>query len=230
MKRALIKNLTLAFTLILSIAISSSMATAQGKYCDRCMSWELILPVIFTDPATITGSGGSHADLNDDWSPGFGFGYNFNAHFQANGTFTWSSRGYSATSVQQDGMEIKYNGTMETATIGLNGIYYLLNKNFTPFLSAGIGWTNLDTNIPSGRGYNYCYWDPWWGYVCDSYVPTKSEDDFSYNAGLGIRWDINDTLSLQGSYNKMWIAISKASGGTPEFTAYKLELIMGIFD
>jgi len=42
--------------------------------------------------------------------------------------------------------------------------------------------------------------------------PTKTENDFSYNAGVGLRFDVNRQFSLQGSYNKTWIDISKASG------------------
>ncbi|MCK7467124.1 MAG: porin family protein [Desulfosudis oleivorans] len=94
--------------------------------------------------------GGSSVDLNADWSPGFGIGYHINEHVLVNGLFTWSSRGYDAETVLENGSTGNYNGTLDSSTISLNGTYFILDRDITPFVSGGIGWTYLDTNIPSG--------------------------------------------------------------------------------
>jgi opacity protein-like surface antigen len=91
-------------------------------------------------------------------------------------------------------------------------------------VSAGVGIAYVDTNIPTGVGQTYCYWDPWWGYVCGGYAPTKTENDVSYNAGVGVRYDVNRQFGLQASYNKMWIDFSRASG-VPDFDSWRLEFI-----
>ncbi len=111
---------------------------------------------------------------------------------------------------------------MDTSTIGVNGVYYLLGGNFTPFISAGIGYTYIDTNIQTGPSSGSCWWDPWYGYVCTSYANTKTESDWSYNAGIGVRFDVNRAFSLQGSYNKMWLEADKVK---PEFDMIKIDFI-----
>ena len=70
---------------------------------------------------------------------------------QINGLFTWAYRSYDATIVDStNGTTSSYSNYMDTSTIGLNGVYYLLGGNFTPFISAGIGYTYIDTNIQNG--------------------------------------------------------------------------------
>ena len=190
----------------------------------RAGSWEFHLPLIYTDSATIGGQGGSSVNVDSDWGFGFGAGYNFNDHFQLNGLWNWGYRSYEATTVNTNGTTRRYNNYMDTSTLSLNGVFYLLDGKITPFVTGGIGWTYVDTNIPTGRGSTSCWWDPFYGYVCSDWTPTKTENDWSYTAGLGIRIDVNRQFSMQGSYNKMWINMSKASG-RPDFDAWMLDLI-----
>jgi opacity protein-like surface antigen len=186
---------------------------------------EFILPLIYNRSTTINGQGGSSVDLNADWGFGFGFGYNFTDNFQLRGLFNWNTRSYDATAMNPDGtVNRRYSNYMDTATLSLNGIYYLLNGNITPFVSAGVGFTYVDTNIPIGPTSGSCWYDPWYGYVCSSYTPTKTENDVSYNAGIGVRYDVNRDFGLQFGYYKTWIDISKASG-TPDFDIWRLDFI-----
>jgi opacity protein-like surface antigen len=113
---------------------------------------------------------------------------------------------------------------MESSTVSLNGAYYFMSGNFTPFVSGGIGYAFIDTNIPEGPPVNTCWVDPWGGYVCNSYVPTKTESDFSYNAGLGVRFDVNRQFGLQAGYYKSWIDFSNASD-TPDFDIWRMDFI-----
>jgi opacity protein-like surface antigen len=163
-------------------------------------------------------------DLNDNWGFGFGLGYNFNDHVQLNSFFNWNARSYNATVVQTNGTTLRYNNNMDTFTLSLNGTYYFLKGDFSPFVSGGIGYTNWDTNIQNGPATGSCWFDPWYGYICSSYVPTKTESDFSYNAGLGIRYDVNRQFGLQAGYYRTWIDIAKASS-TPDFDIWRLDFI-----
>jgi opacity protein-like surface antigen len=226
MKRVIIICLTLVFGVIGGVAMPVFMAEAQQS--DRGGSWEFSLPIIYTDSTTIDFTKGSSVDLNSDWGMGLGLGYNINNHFQINGLFSFSTRSYEASFIEDNDNHTtgKYNGYLDSTTIALNGVYYFLSSNITPFVSGGIGMTYIDTNIPSGVGSSYCYWDPWWGYVCGTYVPTKTENDFSYTAGLGVRWDVNDSAALQGSYNKLWLDISEADGGMPDLDLFKIDFIL----
>jgi opacity protein-like surface antigen len=188
-------------------------------------TWDFYLPIVYADSATIKGQNGASVDINADFGFGMGFGYNFNDNFALNGLFTWNSRSYDATRVEAGtGATQRYSNYMDSSTFSVNGVYYFLKGDITPFVTGGVGITYVDTNIQNGLGSTACWYDPWWGYVCSSYVPTKTENDVSYTAGIGVRFDLNRQFSLQGSYNKTWIDYSKATS-TPEFDTWRLDLL-----
>jgi len=230
MEKALSRRLILVSSIMVLFVMYASVAESQeenttGKPCYRCGGLELSLPIIYSTSSKIEGKHDTKVELNDDWGFGLGLGYNINEHFLVGGLFTWSNRGYEATYQKDDNTSGKYNGNMDSATLALNGTYNILKGNITPFVTAGVGMTWIDTNIPNGTGQDFCYWDPWWGYVCGTYVPTKTENDFSCNAGVGVRWDINKDFSLQGTYDLMWVDVSEASGGMPYSNLFKFEVI-----
>jgi opacity protein-like surface antigen len=191
----------------------------------RAGNWEFFLPLIYSNNFTIKGESGSKVDVNDDWAFGFGFGYNITDHLKVDGIFSWAYRSYNATTVDSNGnVGRQYSNYMDSTTISANGTYYFLSGKIQPFVSAGIGWTFVDTNIQSGAGSTSCWWDPWYGYICSSYVPTKTEDDLSYTAGLGVRFDVNRQFSMSLGYYRMWLDINKAAT-MPEFDNYRLDFI-----
>jgi len=192
-------------------------------------SWDFFLSPIYAESATIKGKGGSSVELNDDLGFGFGLGYNFNDHFQLNGLINFNSRGYDAKAVRDDGTTKQYSNYTESSTLSLNGVYYILSGNITPFVSGGVGYTYMDTNIQDGPPDDMCWYDPWWGYVCGSYMPTKTENAFSYNGGIGVRFDVNRNFGLQAGYYKTWIDINNASS-TPDFDIWKLDFIFRFGD
>jgi len=225
MKKATTSCLVVIFAVLM---FALSVAEAQGLspvYMEgRGGKWEMFIPLSYVNSSTISGQNGSHADINSDWGLGFGGGYNVNDNFQINGTFTWAYRSYEATIVQSDGASKKYNNFMDSATLSMNGVFYLLKGNITPFVSGGVGFTYVDTNIPTSPSSTVCYWDPWWGYVCGGYAPTKTENDLSYNAGVGVRYDVNRKFGMQAGYYKMWIDYSKA-GSMPDFDSWRFDFI-----
>lgn len=220
-----------AICLILAItclAVVATDADAQvytaSRPGSRAGNWEFFLPLTFMPSWNTAGEQGSNINLDATWGFGFGLGYNITDRFQVNGLFSWSARNYDAQIVQTDGQTQRYGNTMYTSTFALNGVFYFLDGDISPFVSGGVGMTYIDTNIPTGVGNTACWWDPWYGYVCNNYAPTKTENDVSYNVGLGVRFDLNPQFSLQPSYNKMWIDIHKASG-QPDLDVWRLDFI-----
>jgi len=229
MKRSTMTRLAVTFAAIVWFAAGIPSADAQSfttvRPGGRGGTWDFFLPLSYADSARISGQNGSSVDVNADWGFGFGFGYNFNDHFQLGGLLTWNSRSYDALATGNTGTATsQYSNVMYTSTLMVNAVYYLLSGNITPFVSAGVGITYVDTNIQTGPGTSYCWWDPYWGYVCGGYVPTKTENDVSYSAGIGLRMDINRQFSMQGSYNKAWIDMSRASS-TPDFDIWRLDFL-----
>ena len=166
-------------------------------------------------------------ELDDAWGAGFGFGYNLSDHFQLTGVVSWSDRDYTATIVNTDGSTRQYTDRLDSTSFSLNGIFCFLKGTITPFVSGGVGITNVDTNIPTGVATTECWYDPWYGNVCSVDVPTKNETFLSYTAGLGVNFDISSRYSLQSSYNKMWIDVRRAPN-TPDFDVWRLDLIFRI--
>ena len=127
---------------------------------NRTGTWEFFLPLTYSPSSDWSGPGGSSLDLDAAWGFGFGAGYNFNEHFQLNGLFSWSARNYAATIINTDGKPRQYGNTLYTSTFALNGVYYFMKGKISPFLSAGVGMTYIDTSIQTAPGSTTCWWDP----------------------------------------------------------------------
>ena len=93
----------------------------------------------------------------------------------------------------------------------LNATYNFTRRAFTPFVVGGIGWTKLDSNIPTGSVDIGCWWDPWWGYICFEDWKSYSTSVFSYNLGLGLRWDINNALFTKASYTREFLSLDNGT-------------------
>jgi opacity protein-like surface antigen len=197
-----------------------SPAQAQSPAGARAGSWEFLLPINYSTSTSFSGQGGASADLNSDVGMGLGVGYNLNNHLQLGGNVTWSSRSYNATLVDTNGTTRRASGTLDSSTLAFNATYFFLPSGITPFVSAGIGSTFIDSNIPNGAGATTCWYDPWFGTICDT--ATKTQTAVSYTGGVGFRFAVNRAFSLQGSYNRMWIDLSNSK---PEIDVWKVDLV-----
>ncbi len=223
-----VKLLLLTFGLMGSLFPLQAQMAEKAPVSDRMGSWDFTLPLIYSFEATIDGKGGSSVDLDDDLGFGFGAAYNVSNQLSLGGFFNWSYRGYEAQGPQDDGSLYRYTNSVETTTLAFNATYYILEGPATPFITGSLGYTFMDTNIQNGPSDVYCYYDPWWGYICNGYVPTRTEDGPSYSLGLGFRYDVSDSMSLQLSYNKSWVDLGNSSS-TPDFDTIRLDFIFRSF-
>ena len=176
--------------LLLAALLAAIPAWAQSSR--HAGTSEVYMGPVFTDGKSYSFDGGSSARTDTGYGLNFGYAHNFSQHLAAGVEFAWSEADYRAT-VQPGpgnvGPAGTINGTLETATVRFLGNYHLLSGPFTPFVTGGLGWTYIDTNIPAGLPELVCWYYPWYGQYCASYVPTHSTTKFSYNAGLGLRLD-----------------------------------------
>jgi len=199
-----------------------------GKgYRGRKGKYEVTLQPRYNASKNIASGGGSSLDLDPAFGFGLGFGYNFTNNFALHLDGSWANADYKAkiTTTDSGGVSTgttSVNGTLTTTTVALNLSYYFLNRPLTPFLTGGIGWTWVDSNIPSGPPEGVCWWDPWYGYICTSYQNTYTKDYFSYNLGLGVRWDVYPGFFLRGSVGWQWLDLGKP--GTTDFMGGRLDL------
>jgi outer membrane assembly lipoprotein YfiO len=207
---------------------SFSWTADLGKgYRGRKGKYEITLQPRYNASKSIGSGGGSSIDLDPGFGFGLGFGYNFTNNLGLHLDGSWARANYTAKIATTDSGGIStpptsINGTLDTTTIALNMNYYFLNRPFTPFVTGGIGWTWVDSNIPSGPPEGTCWWDPWYGYICTAYRNTYTKNSFSYNLGLGVRWDAYPGVFLQGSVGLQWLDLGKA--GTTDFLGGRMDL------
>jgi len=203
------------------VLLSYAMGASGQKSGPRAGQWEFTLQPQYFDSNSVTGDNGCRADISGDWGFGLGFAYNFSNHLALGGELTWNEADYRARIVPgpgNPGASIDLSGTMVTSTLRMNGTWNILATSFTPFVTGGIGATYVDTNIPNGP--TQCWVDPWWGTYCGT--PTKSNTYFSYNAGAGLRWDVNRSFFMRGVVTRQWIDVGGGTG-SPAFDQIRID-------
>lgn len=197
-------------------------AWSLAAHADRDTGWEFGGELIYQDSSDISGDNGSTAAIDSDVGLALTFGYRVNAKLEVQMGIDWNSMDYKANLVSADlpNVSVGVDGELESFTprVGVN--FNFIDGPITPYVNGTIGYSFIDTNIPDGPPQSGCYWDPWYGQICGSWQSTRSVDAFIYGAGLGVRWDTSDTLSVKLEYQKRWIDASDA--GTPDFDQIKL--------
>ena len=215
------------FSIGLALLLCSGVALA-----DRQPGWDFGGELLYQFSQDVDFDGGSKADLDDDIGLALSFTYRFNSRFELLFGLDWNSYDYSADIAPAPtgpngpivGAGFSVEGEIETWTprVGVN--FNLLEGDLTPYVTGGVGWSFIDTNVPDGRAQSACWWDPWFGYVCGTFQDTKSLDELTYNVGLGLRWDLGSSISLRLGYERHWLELDKASS-TPGFDQIKLGII-----
>ncbi|HEY5809709.1 MAG TPA: porin family protein [Povalibacter sp.] len=203
------------------------LATAAGAQ-SRGEGWEFGADLIYQMSQDIDFNGGSSASLDDDIGLSVNFGYRFSDKLELQFALDWNDVDYEAT------LETFSNSNppIPLGTVGVSGSleaftpraaihYNFIDGPMTPYVKAGIGWSFIDTNIPTGRPETVCWWDPWWGYVCGNVQDTRSVDGFEYELGVGFRWDLAPGYTLRAGYEIHWLDLSEADG-TPELDQFKI--------
>jgi opacity protein-like surface antigen len=213
-----LKTISLA-ALALALLAGASAADAQ----DREGRWEFTLGTLYQLSTSIDGEEGQTLDTDNDFGFRLGGAFNFSDQLAANFGLQWAGIGYDTTAMDEDGGDVNISGTFDAFTLSANMRYFLTDTQISPYVGAGIGWTWIDTNVPNGPPYTWCWWDPWLGYVCSTSYPTKTVDAFSYQAHLGLRYTFDsDYTFIDLGYTSQWMDFDKASG-SPRFDVITLD-------
>ena len=170
-----------------------------------------------------TSEGGSALDVDSTLGWGVNIGWNWTAKWNLAYRFVSTSPKYLATIVPEDPDVLPQTVEEKLSKIShqFNVTYNFREAALTPFVSAGIGWTKLDSNVRSGGVEGGCWWDPWWGYICFGEWKTYDTSEFTYNLGLGLRWDINNAIFTRAAYSREFL---KVDNGTLNFDMAILEV------
>jgi opacity protein-like surface antigen len=206
----------LALVLVLLLASTSLQAQRFNKKPDyaglRDGTWEAAALIGNQSSVSAAGENGSSIDIKSEFGWGFSLGWNMTPKWNFSWTFMLAEPGYSATVVPEDPEEPAQtlNYTASRYSNQLKATYHFFSGPLTPYLQAGIGYAKLDSNIPSTPPVTGCWWDPWWGYICATDWRTFSTSEFTYNVGLGFRWDINGALWMRGTWNREFFSTDRA--------------------
>jgi opacity protein-like surface antigen len=204
------------------LLLGAGVAQAQGYSGDRTGRWEFNLSPLYQTGKTLNFDGGTTVKTKDEFGFELGFGYNLNEQFVVGFNFDWYSVGYDANVVKEDGSKTGISGTYDSWVTNIPLTMYFAEGPLQPYATVGIGWSWIDTHIPTGLPQNICYWDPWWGYICTSTYPTKTSSNFTYSAGLGLRYQVNPSFYTRLGYDSKWLDMGKANG-TPRFDQFRLD-------
>jgi opacity protein-like surface antigen len=208
---------------LLAVLAGMSFATAGAQ--SREEGWDLGAQVIYQDSQRLEFEGGSNADLDSDIGLAITFGYRMNSRFEIEFGLDWNSIDYDVNVISATpALNFSARGDLESFTPRLSLNVNLLEGPMTPYVTGGVGWSFIDTNIPDGPPQNACWWDPWYGYVCDTWQSTRTSEEVTYQLGVGIRWDMSETYTVRLGYEKHWLDVSTANG-TPDFDQLKFGLI-----
>jgi opacity protein-like surface antigen len=215
------------FSIGLALLLCAGTALA-----DRQPGWDFGGELLYQFSQDVDFDGGSKAELDDDIGLALSFTYRFNSRLELLFGLDWNSYDYDADILPAPtspggpivGTGFSIEGEIETWTprVGVN--FNLLEGDLTPYVTGGVGWSFIDTNVPDGRAQSACWWDPWFGYVCGTFQETKSLDELTYNVGVGLRWDLGSSISLRLGYERHWLELDNATS-TPGFDQLKLGII-----
>jgi len=212
------KNLAL-----LALLACALPAAAQSPL--RTRTYEFYMSPIFTDSKSMSFDGGATARTDQGYGFGVGFAYNFSPNLNAGVELAWSEV-YYRTTLQPvgPGSGVNSSGFFDTGTLRFKADWNILSTALTPFLTGGAGWTHVYTDIPVGPPQNSCWYYPWYGQICSTYVPTQNTTKFSYNYGAGVRWDIGPWL-VRGLVNQQY-ADNGGAQGNSTWTQWRLDFGM----
>jgi outer membrane protein with beta-barrel domain len=218
-------TMILALGTILGMVLLTPWANAADS--QRAGRSQFSFPIVFTSGSSYD-SDFSSVDINDDVGWGIGFGWNVSEKVTVGGDFTWLDANYNvfvATDFDGDQISddsIEVSGTLDATNFQMFAQYNILPSRITPFVRGSFGWTWIDSNIPNGPAQGACWWDPWWGYVCDTWQSTFSDTSFAYGAGAGIRAELGPSAFVEASYNILWIDFDKA--GSQDFDGVRANI------
>ena len=211
-------------TSLATILLLGSLLPAESMSAPTARSeqWEISLVPTYTNSKTLQGGGGSFADLSAHSGLGIGIGYNFNDYLGMDLVIGSANGNYEGTAIDETNSPQPYSGSYYDSYIDLGLTYYLMPSSLTPFVKANLGYSYVDSGIPTGNTGNTCWWDPWYGYVCGTYSQTYTSSEYNYGADLGLRYEFNDSVFVKGSVGATYVDFQNLSYNY--FTIYKLTI------
>ena len=134
------------------IFIVPAIAVAQGRDSGRAQGWDFSLAGIYQQSDVAGGQGGSSLNVDDAWGIGLNIGYNFNNRLNVSADIEYLRPDYKAVLVDENDPTntITVDHTMTEFNGRFKGTFYFTDGPFVPYIEAGFGWTDVDSNVADG--------------------------------------------------------------------------------
>jgi opacity protein-like surface antigen len=151
--------------------------------------------------------------MDDTGLGGLGVAYHFNDFFSIRADFMFGEA--TIHTEGPDSLDIIPDQTAFLQTGRVNLDYNIINRRFTPVLTAGIGYQYFEidqsqTFSVEGNHGSYSVTE-------NSYY---SETDFTWNVGAGFRWNVTDQFFIKAMVGPQWLEYNVASGITTQIEGF----------
>jgi opacity protein-like surface antigen len=201
--------------------VAADDSTSMSSPSHRTGKWEFSLIAQYIGSKSIGFDNGTSADLNDTLGWGFGLGYNLNEKMELGFNINWSNVSYNANYIDENGAYKTGGGNLYGSNANIAFTYNFMPKRFTPFVTGVLGWQFVDSDIASGPPTNVCWYYPYYGTICNGYIPTYSTDNWTYGWLGGVRFDVGRNMFVKASVGQQYINTDNA--GTPAMGLGRLE-------
>ena len=160
--------------------------------------------------------GNVKVSMDDTGLGGFGMAYHFNDFLAVHADFMFGNSTFGGDVPLESGgtVHVSQDAFIQTGRFNLD--YNIINRRLTPFVTAGMGYQYLETDLQNAPPVNVCWWDPWWGWSCQTRQASAWQTDFTWNVGAGVRWNITDQLFIKATVGAQWLEYSGANGITTQ--------------
>jgi hypothetical protein len=196
---------------------------AFGQSGDREGTWDIGVALNNLGSLNIDGQMGSGLQIESEYGWGFWGNYNFSNRLALGFDMNYVRPRYTATIIPENSLTPEtVNARMDMWSFQGKGVFNLLEGPITPYIEAGFGWTNVDSNLLSSPPTTGCWWDPWWGYICSSFYSTYGDTLTSFSGAVGLRWDFNNYYTMRAAYGVLDL---DTSSGTEDgrFDMWRIE-------
>ncbi len=213
----------LATTLVCTAALASSALAQQRDGPTRDFDFAIGFPRLQSESTTF--DGGTVVDTDSSTGFAFTFDWRFRDRWSTGATMASQNIDYTAdialagSPLGAPGQLIR-NDLDTQSLIGHVKRYFGNFDRVEPYAGAGLGWISIDTNIPTGPPVGFCWFDPWWGFICDSFQPTRTSTEIATALGAGVRWEFSRRVFLDVNVGREWIDFDNAH--RPDFTQLRI--------
>jgi Outer membrane protein beta-barrel domain len=197
-----------------AIFLAWASASAQGTL--RGGKTELSASPVFTAGKNYSFANGAGAKTDSAFGLGIQWFHSFDDYWSAGLDMVFSGANYSGSvspQVGNPGPTFTYDSRIETSTFRLGATYNFRAAQFTPFFTGGAGASWINAYPQNGPGTPVCWWFPYYGQVCTDSAPNKVLTKFTYNAGLGLRYDWRpDPYFVRAAYDRAWVDFNGNTG------------------